>query len=113
MGAAVTIPPRRDVCKTITGIYVGNSADNRNIDIGVDLAAKSNPTVIVKVIGGAQLAIFREEHGQGDSSYQFTTAGAVSDRIQQFNSTGFQVGTHTAVNLTAISYLYIVFWTEY
>ena len=111
MGADVTIPPRRDACETITGTYTGDGLDDRDIDVGVDLAARSNVTVIVKAADNTQ-ATFRIEYGQGDLGGHFTADLDGADRIQDFIANGFQIGTRQEVNSNGVVYKYIVFWRE-
>ena len=112
MGARATQPtiiPPRAMHKT--GTYVGNAVDNRNIDIGVDLAAKSNVYIIIQqtTTRGAQHKI---EVGQGDLTQMFHTTGDWPDRIQAFTATGFQLGTSAEVNSDGDNFRYVVFWEE-
>lgn len=94
-----------------TGTYVGNGIDNRDIDIGVNLAAKSNVWVIVKQNGGSA-AKHHFEYGQGDLSMDFGAGTDLADVIQTFTATGFQVGVSSYVNTNTILYRYIAFWEE-
>ena len=43
----------------------------------------------------------------GDSTLLLTATAAGNNRIQAFQATGFQLGTSTDVNATAVSYRYI------
>lgn len=94
-----------------TGTYVGNNADNRDINIGIDLAAKNNVYVIIK--GNSTAApTHRIEYGQGDLSMFFGVTGDAANCIQSFTATGFQIGNDAMVNATDITYRYIAFWEE-
>ena len=115
MGATIstvnTDTHRADACETLTGTYTGNGVDNRNINIGVNLAAKSNVTVMIKRtdnIGG----VFRIEYAQGDLCSYFDATADRADMIQSFTATGFQIGARNEVNENTYLYRYIVFWTE-
>ena len=113
MGATISCPPaeRRNVGTTKTGTYAGNGADNRNIDIGVDLASKANVTVMVKATDNAQ-AVWRTEYGQGDLSYFFDATADAANCIQSFTATGFQIGDDNKVNSGARTYRWAAFWME-
>ncbi|MBA7618126.1 hypothetical protein ES703_25447 [subsurface metagenome] len=93
-----------------TGVYTGNSVDNRNIDIGVDLAGKDNSFVTVAELGTSPI-VWRIEYGQGDLS-MFDDVTDQSDYIQQFTVTGFQVGASSGINNNGVTYRYIAFWEE-
>ena len=112
MGLKVNPPPKLNRAMIKTGTYVGNGIDNRNIDIGINLAAKDNVWVIIKSTTTAQWAIYRIEIGQGDLSYFFGNFGNVVDAIQSFTNTGFQLGTHSSVNQDTMNFVYIAIWTE-
>jgi len=94
-----------------TGTYTGNGLDNRNIDIGVDLAAKTYAYVIVKMVS-FQVAIHRTEYGQGDKCMYYSATADVGNGIQAFTSTGFQVGTGDAVNANGVLFRYIAIWED-
>lgn len=122
MGLEVNLPRRRDdeiqaICDATpramikTGTYVGNNLDNRDIDIGIDLAAKSNVYVIIRAPVSTD-TVQRIEYGQGDNSTLMYGGGLLSDLIQMFTSTGFQIGSHVNVNQSDTTYWYIVFWEE-
>lgn len=122
MGLRVSLPRRRDdeiqaICDATsramikTGTYTGNGVDNRDIDIGVDLAAKSNAYVIVKGNSGAA-AKHRIEYGQGDLTMDLSSGTDIPDAIQAFTATGFQVGAGSYANENGILIRYIAFWTE-
>jgi len=98
--------------KILTGTYTGDGTDNRNINIGVDLTAKSNVFVFVKVnaAGAGREGYARIEYGQGDLSMLPGTGGDVADKIQNFNTTGFQVGA--TYNENGQLYRYVVLYEE-
>jgi len=125
MGLEISLPRRRDdeiqaICDSTkrsiikTGTYIGNGLDNRNIDIGVDLAAKSNAFLIIKNMGSSTQneAVGRTEYGQGDLSFPFESLIATVNLIQSFTSTGFQIGDQVRVNEADEPYAYIAFWEE-
>ena len=95
-----------------TGTYTGNGADDRNIDIGVNLAAKNNVYVIIKGTTGALQAHHRIEYAQGDLSMSFMNSADVANGIQAFTDTGFQVGSLVEVNENGQVFRYIAFWEE-
>jgi len=103
-------PTRRAMIKT--GTYTGDGNDDRDIDIGVDLANKKNAYVIVKNTEKAVGPVHRIERGQGDEASFFTANISGSNQIQAFNTTGFQLGGNDNVNCNADLYIYIVFWQE-
>lgn len=102
-------PTRRTMHKT--GTYIGDGNDNRNIDIGVDLASKEFPYVIIKSVEGNSAA-HRIEYGQGDLTMHYDNTNDGADLIQQFTATGFQVGASIQVNDNTVVYRYIAFWIE-
>lgn len=106
MGAQISSPPS---AKVKTGTYIGNGVDNRNIDIGVDLAGRSNVWVVIKQPGAIE-AIHRTEYGQGDVSFRFDVAIDKANCIQAFTSTGFLLGTDADVNTNGVTYRYIAIW---
>ena len=74
MGLEVGPPTQRAMIRT--GTYTGNGVDNRNINIGVNLASKSNVYVIIKAASNSLNAVHRIEYGQGDLTMLF---GATND----------------------------------
>jgi len=98
--------------KILTGTYTGDGTDDRNINIGVDLTAKSNVFVFVKVnaAGTGREGYARIEYGQGDLSMLLGTGADIADRIQAFNATGFQVGG--TQNENGLVYRYVVIYEE-
>ncbi len=109
----VNPPPKLNRAKIKTETYTGNGGDDRNIDIGVDLAAKNNVFVIIKSMGTTQNPVMgRTEYGQGDLSFPFENTIAIANCIQAFTSTGFQIGSHVKVNESGKTYAYIAMWEE-
>jgi len=98
----------------LTGTYVGNGVDDRNIDIGVNLAAKNNVYVIVKITDllSIQKAVARSEFGQGDVSFCFDTESPQANMIQAFTATGFEIGDAIIINANGFTYMYAAFWEE-
>ena len=104
----ISPPTRRAMTKT--GTYTGNAVDNRNINIGVDLASKTNAYVIIKGDQN-QDGVHRTEYGQGDESMFFGNSQHTNNLIQAFTATGFQLGDNIS-NFDAVDYCYIAFWQE-
>jgi hypothetical protein len=99
--------------KILIGTYTGNGADNRNIDIGIDLTAKQNVRVDVwKISASTVTPVARTEHGQGDGSWDYYDGGEAANRIQAFTTNGFQVGSDSTVNATDATYGYSVWYEE-
>lgn len=94
-----------------TGTYTGNDADNRNIDIGIDLTAKNYVWLIVTQHYTCD-TVQRPDTFAGDQSRDFSISGVIANMIQAYNSTGFQIGTHNTVNSNAKVYTYIAIWSE-
>lgn len=105
---AQTIIPPRAMIKT--GTYIGNAVDNRNIDIGVNLAAKNNVYIIIN--GASHQAVNRIEYGQGDLTMYYVAVGDVANMIQGLTATGFEIGSDVVVNTNDELYRYIVHWEE-
>jgi hypothetical protein len=108
MGAQITTPTRRAMIKT--GQYTGDGTDNRNIDIGVNLAAKTNVTIIIYRANLGQVQ-FKWELGQGDETKPADGDEEIN-RIQALTSTGFQVGSDATVNASGFTYRYQIIWME-
>lgn len=109
MGSDATQPFVR--ARIRTGTYTGNGADDRNINIGIDLASKSNRYLIIKQLG-SQVAMHRIDYAQGDLTMDFGGSGDIANVLQAFTATGFQVGSHNVANQSPSFYRYIVFWEE-
>lgn len=103
--------PATDVTHIKTGQYTGNGGDNRDIDIGVNLAAKNNVWVIIK--GTTEFyAVHRTDHQVGDLTMWFRDNPPVSDKIQSLTATGFEVGNSDEVNEDTTVFTYIAFWED-
>jgi len=111
MGATIGPPTRRARAMIRTGTYTGDGNDDRNIDIGIDLAAKNNVFVLTKA-NANQYPYGRIEYGQGDLTMVFFNTADNPNNIQAFTATGFQIGSDVSVNNNAILYRYIVWWEE-
>jgi len=98
-------------CSFKTGTYTGNGVDDREIDIGVDLASKTHKYAIVKAIYD-KAALQRIEAAQGAYSNYFTAVNQTLTGIKAFSSTGFIVGTGAEVNTNGWSYYYIALWVD-
>ena len=109
MGIEVGPPTQRAMIKT--GTYVGDGNVNHDIDIGVNLASKSNVYIIIKG-DYASKTVHRIEYGQGDKTMWYDGAVDDIDIIRQFTTTGFRTGGHAAVNFNGTTYRYIAFWQE-
>lgn len=92
-----------------TGIYTGDGVDNRNINIGVDLASKTDVYVIIKGCVSVGTG-HRIEYGQGDLTMLQQAYDDFANGIQALTSTGFQVGSDGAVNQSTKTYCYIAIW---
>jgi len=108
MGATITAPPNRAMMKCDT--YEGNGADDRDIDIGVDLASKSFAAVFVKARSIAELGVWHTSSLVGDLSLYMTDLAGLGDRIQTLTATGFQVGVNDEVNKDLNEYEYLAIW---
>ncbi len=96
------------------GTYTGDGAGQRDIDIGIDLAAKSNVFVELYISDETQQmeGMRRIEFGQGGCSIGYNNT-RFNNAILSFTSTGFRVGTHPeCVNSNGKNYCYIAFWEE-
>ena len=98
--------------RILTGTYVGNGADNRSINIGINLASKANVWVNVKDRTTNAAGAQRVEFGQGDSADYFSNLQAAANLIQSLTATGFQVGSNDSVNQTGSTYIYVVVYEE-
>jgi len=93
-----------------TGTYEGNGADNRSIDISINLAAATYAFVQIKRDDSTDWAVYRYLHMPGDLTYQYANAAPAANKVQSFTATGFQVGSHNEVNANAHTYDYMVIY---
>jgi len=98
-------------CSMKTGKYTGDGLDNRNIDIGVNLSAKTYVWVVIKW-SGVSKAVHRSTSEGADFALVFDAAGGSANTIQAFTATGFQVGTDATVNTNGNNYRYMAFWVD-
>lgn len=99
-------------CSMLVGIYTGDSNDDREIDIGVDLASKTYAYVIVKPNYAVDGAIHRIEYGQGDLTMRFMNFTDQANLIQSFSDAGFVIGSDSEANRNGTIFRYIVFWVD-
>ena len=81
------------VSEVLTGIYVGNGVDNRQI---TGLGFHPDVVIIKSVL--TQQAVVRTSTMTGDVSKNMATGEIVSDAIQSLDPSGFTVGTLPQVN---------------
>ena len=91
------------------GTYTGNGADDRGINIGIDLTACLRKWLVIKS-EGATSGSHKFGHETGDASDRFTAAAQANNNIQAWTSAGFQLGTDTEVNDNGVVYNYVVFF---
>jgi hypothetical protein len=82
------------------GAYLGNGADNRSVG-GVGFQPRW-----VATFGDGGDSILRPSTVTGDASFAITGGGTLTDRIQQLEAGGFQVGSHRDVNQAGVTYHY-------
>lgn len=92
-----------------TGAYLGDGNDNRNIDIGLDLASMSYVYLVIRASLGRPAAI-RYTAWVGDVSFNCMDMPFLPNLIQAFTSTGFEVGSDTHVNNGGDWYYWCVFY---
>lgn len=110
MGSRATPPTRRAIIKT--GSYTGNGADDRNIDIGIDLLSKNRAFVFTKTSTGGEPAVWRSDIHSGDIASYFHAAADAANQIQALTTTGFQIGNDNNVNFNGRVYRYVAIWEE-
>ena len=88
------------------GSYTGNGSDNRSIT-GVGL--QSNYVIVMS--SGRDAVVHRFASQTGDATLLFNGSAEISDRIQAFETDGFQVGANTEVNKNGETYHYLA-WKE-
>jgi hypothetical protein len=109
MAKPVSSPTRRAMIKT--GSYTGNGFDARSINIGINLAAKSNVLVSVKGNNSSSEVIRIEDGLSGTKSMEIDFSLLIA-QITGLTATGFQVGTDGDVNANGTLYWYIAIWQE-
>ncbi len=86
------------------GTYPGNSTDNHNIS-GVGF----QPDYLIVLSEGTHNVLHHSSAMPADFSVRFSEQSMFDDRIQLFQSDGFQVGSHAQVNLSSTTYHYVAF----
>ena len=86
------------------GTYPGNSTDDHNIS-GVGF----QPDYVIVLSEGTHNVLHHSSTMPADFSVRFSEQTMFTDRIQLFQSDGFQVGTHNQVNMSGTTYHYVAF----
>ncbi len=86
-----------------TGLYTGNSQDDRSIALGFQ------PALVWIKMNGASTATWRSSQMSGDLSSFFDKTAESSNHIQSFSSDGLQIGSDARVNKDGASYHYVAF----
>lgn len=86
------------------GSYVGTGADNQSV-VGVGF----QPVYLMVLPSIANSAVQRYAQQTGDATVYFQGVGELADRIQRFESDGFQVGTSPQVNTAGVRYHIVAF----
>lgn len=110
--SSFTKAKRKLIPRIITGSYIGNGVDNRNIDIGINLLSKNNVFAFTKTSTGGEPATWRSDIHSGDIASFLHAAADATNQIQAFTSTGFQIGNDNNVNFNGRVYRYVVIWEE-
>jgi hypothetical protein len=97
--------------KVMTGKYTGDGTTPRDINIGVNLAAKSYAVVIVKDMQDHRAWVNNFVPNEA-YSIAFDTTSFSALKISARTSTGFRVTSDDDVNLSPREYRYVVFWQE-
>jgi hypothetical protein len=86
-----------------TGNYVGNASDSRNLT-----TAGVNFTPDIAMIFGdtTQQKVWRSTSMSGDSTGYWGGVANATDRIQNLQSNGFQLGTSSEVNGSSVEYFF-------
>ncbi len=95
-----------DVANSIdVASYAGNNTDNR----GITTVGFQPEYVLIRANDTAtgRSANARPSSLAGDSTLLFTASAAGTNRIQALSPTGFQLGTSTDVNASAVNYHYL------
>lgn len=86
------------------GAYYGNGIDNRNI-----FRLPFQPDMVTVKGNTTQVGVWKPVSLAGDSSLYFAATASAANFVQAFNTDGFQVGTGTSVNTSAIVYFWYGF----
>ena len=88
--------------QVITGTYVGDGTDSRNIS-GVGF----RPDLII-IKGGTNVTVWRNSANKGDVTlYLGAATTSLADAIQEILADGFQLGTNAVVNEAGTTFYYI------
>lgn len=101
-----------DLVKMKTGSYLGDGADNRAIDIGVNLLGASFKWLAIKSESASNNPCHKFGHETGDATDSFTSAAQAANLIQAWTATGFQIGSGSNVNNAGETFNYVVFYTD-
>ena len=93
----------------LSGEYTGDGADDRSINVGVNLSTVSQYFIFIKA-DGAQVGVWRNSALTGDSTDRFDNGLRGVNMIQAVNATGFQIGTDVVVNECGTVYAYEVWY---
>ena len=99
--------------RVLTTTYTGTKVDDREIDIGVDLANATVAVVVIKdLTDGDSPAVTRTGNQTGDQSFFLhNSANALyTNRIQSFTANGFTIGDDNDVNKLNSTYQAIVIY---
>ena len=99
---------RRKAKTILDGLYNGNGTDNRNIVLDDPF----QPSMVwVKHSTGLTSGAYRmnESIHSGDQSQVFSDTAVYADIIQNYNLSGFQIGSSAAVNTNGVPYWFIAF----
>jgi len=87
------------------GSYIGNNTDDRNIT-----GTSFQPEMVIIISeDNSQKPVYSANTMGADQSMNFLNSGFVSNRVQGFNSNGFQVGKNNAVNQSGTIYHFVAF----
>jgi len=107
-GNRITIGSSSDanILELVTGTYVGNLTDNRNITIGFADTSIIPTFVMVKSKTFGEVAFWRSSANIGDEAQGFGGDNSQVDQIQSFSANTFQIGATTQVNRDATTFIY-------
>jgi uncharacterized repeat protein (TIGR01451 family) len=91
-----------DPAEMVLGSYIGDGTDDRSIS-----GAGFTPGYVLVMNEGGQQAYQRFADQTGDASRQFGASSENSNRIQGFESDGFQVGSNLSVNESGLTIHYV------
>ena len=98
-------------CSMLTGVYTGDKVDNREIDVGVDLASKTYVYIIIKGLFTYK-AVHRMEYSQGNYAMSYDGTNDTPQLIKGLTANGFIVSTSDVTNKVDTLHRYIIFWMD-